>query len=78
MSTARYLLNSGADISTHNDDEETALHQATDGNHLNLVCELLDGKADRNMRNKVGFTALGTARQFNYKDIALVLDDNTS
>ena len=76
LNTARYLLNSGAKINMCDDDGRTALQYVTYVNHLGLVCELLDWNADKSIKNKYGNTALDRARALNYKDIALVLDDN--
>ena len=72
--TARFLLDSGAEINTRGDNGWTALHYATIRNHLSVVCELLDRNADKSIVTKYGNIALNTARQNNYKDIALVLD----
>ena len=53
-----------------------ALHRATLANHLSLVSELLDRKADKSIRNKYRNTALDIARKLNFKEIALLLDDS--
>ena len=72
--TTRFLLESGAEINTQNDNGETALYWATVRNHLSMICEFLDRNADTSIKDKYGSTALDRAHQMNYKDIALVLD----
>ena len=57
MKSAR-LIDSGVDVDTPNEDQQTALHAASGHGHLEVAQFLLNHGADINKQDKYGFTPL--------------------
>ena len=76
IAVMEYLLKHGADVNAttkyHN---ETALMYATVKGHVRAVNLLLENNADTKMKNKEGKTALDMAKQFNRKELALMISE---
>ena len=84
-STAKYLLDNGADVNLSNNFEMTALMNAASrpysdshpkDNNLEIARILVDHGADINFKSKTGWTALMGAANANQTDVALYLLDH--
>lgn len=56
--TFKEMIRNGAKINTINEAGETALHIATEYKNNNIVCALIELKADLNIKDSLGNTAL--------------------
>jgi ankyrin repeat protein len=74
MEVAQLLLDKSADI---NEDSHavTALMLAACGGHNGMVRLLVDNGASLDKKNKLGFTALGYARNLRHPDTAQILEE---
>src|SRR5262249_52498848 len=55
---ARFLIAQGVDVDERNNYGVTALMKSADSGRLGIVLELLNGRADLNLKDKYGYTAL--------------------
>lgn len=76
MDVVQYLISLRIDVNAQNDNGDTALHLATNKNHIDVVQVLLQVGANRNIQNKAGKTAPDLARTAEMKKALPDFDPN--
>jgi ankyrin repeat protein len=76
INTIARLLEEGADINDVDDFGRTALHKAAHGGYVKLTGFLLKHGADREIKDKSGYTALYYALAAGSNETALLLQNN--
>ncbi|MFT6332258.1 MAG: ankyrin repeat protein [Lentimonas sp.] len=71
----RHILENGGNINARGNNEDTALHIATQNDSLELVNILIKHKIDVNARTQNGWTALHFAAQKGFNDVVAALID---
>ena len=69
----KILLETGSDVSSLDNDRDTALHAATSQGHTEIVRLLLDAGADPSAANRNDMTPLESAERRDYKEVVGLL-----
>jgi ankyrin repeat protein len=71
----KFCIEMGANISGHDIDGNTALHNASWNGHVNVVRVLLDAGVIVDVANSIGWTPLCCAIRFKHVDVGHTLID---